>query len=47
MLLKFNSMMVLQLLFTDKLGSPFINPLNPKIKKFEFSFVAPIHFLQK
>ena len=25
-------MMVLQLLFTDKLGSPFINPLNPKIK---------------
>ena len=32
MLLKLNSMMVLQLLFTDKLGSPFINPLNSKIK---------------
>ena len=25
-------MMALQLLFTDKLGSPFNNPLNPKIK---------------
>ena len=29
-------------MFTEKL----VNPLNPKTK-FEFSFVVPIHFLQK
>ena len=39
--------MALQLLFTDKPGSPFIKPLNPKIKKIELLFIAPIHFLQK